>query len=137
MRKVLLASVAAVLMGGSLANAQFLLYSNDNDHKKVENVWAGQSEPAGRHAARMPGRGVATATTMAGRVSPGFLLYSDANGHKKVENQYAPPRNAGRYAAPIDRGVTMSTTTAGRIAPGFLLGEDENGHKRVINQYAR
>lgn len=111
---------------GSLANAQFLLGSNDNDHKQVTNLWAGQTEGNARHAAQMP-------TGTFGAPSGAFLLFSNENDHKAVGNTYGPQRSAARI--PQD-GVSMSTATAGRVSPGFLLGQTANGHKRVINQYS-
>ena len=98
MHKILLASAAAVLMTGSLANAQFLLGQDENGHKQVTNLWAEQAQPAEsravysygprRSTARIAQDGMSVTTSGAG-VSPGFLLGSDANGHKEVDNQYA------------------------------------------------
>lgn len=126
MKTLLIASAAAVLLTGSLANAQFLLGSNENDHKQVTNLWAGQSQERGRHAARIPG---GTFSSPSGA----FLLFSDENGNKEVVNTYgAPRRSAARIA---ESGVSTSTTNAGRISPGFLLLGGQ--HKTVENQYAR
>ena len=94
MYKVLLTSAAAVLLTGSLANAQFLLGQNENGHKQVRNMWAERSMADERFAARrlaapIPQDRVAASTTGAGRVSPGFLLGMGGGLHKKVENQYS------------------------------------------------
>ncbi len=129
MKTLLLASAAAVLMTGSLANAQFLLGSDENDHKQVTNLSAGQTEVRERHAARISGGTVSAP-------SDAFLVFSDNNGNKEVVNTYAA--DARRHAARIPGpAVSSSTTSAGRLSPGFLLGSDENGNKTVNNQYAR
>jgi hypothetical protein len=94
MRTIILASAAALLLSGSLANAQFLLGEDSNGHKQVTNLYAGQviaeqRDAPRRFAAPIPRSRVATATTTAGRVSPGFLLGMGGGDHKRVTNQYS------------------------------------------------
>lgn len=95
MTKLLIASTAALLLSGSLANAGMLLYSDENDRKRVVNTWIDQSpEHRAWYGAQITtgtslGVGVVNEPTVARRVSPGFLLHSDENGNKWVENQYA------------------------------------------------
>lgn len=127
MHKILFASAAAVLLTGSLANAQFLLGQDENGHKQVTNLWAEQTQPIERHAAWM-----AEVTYAA----PGgaFLLSSSDNDQKVVINTYGPRRSAARIT---QDGMSIGTSGAGGVSPGFLLGEDANGSKRVVNQYAR
>jgi hypothetical protein len=126
MKNLILASAAAVLLTGSLANAQFLLGSDENDNKQVTNLSAGQMESGQRHAARI-------VTGTSGAPSGAFLLGSDENGNKQVVNTYAAPRrSAARIAGD---GASMSTTSAGRVSPGFLI--HGGAHKTVENQYAR
>lgn len=93
MKRLLLASTAAVLLSGSFALADNPYVPNDNDNMAARSFIIEQSEAArtSRYGARIvtaTGSGaVTTATSVAPRVSPGFLLHG--GDHKKVENQYA------------------------------------------------
>lgn len=96
MRTIILASATALLLSGSLANAQFLLGQDEFGHKQVRNLWAERSVGARetrlaprRFAAPIPGDRFDISTTSAGRVTPGLLLGQDEFGHKTVINQYA------------------------------------------------
>jgi hypothetical protein len=94
MRTIILASATAILLSGSLANAQFLLGQDSSGHKQVTNLYAGQTIAERRHAPRrfaapIPQSRVTTSTTTAGHVSPGFLLGMGGGVHKRVTNQYS------------------------------------------------
>jgi hypothetical protein len=89
MRKVLFASAAAILMTGSLANAQFLLGQDENGHKQVTNLWAEQEIGGERHTALIAAGDMTVSASTSGLVSPAFLLGEDENGQKIVVNQYA------------------------------------------------
>ena len=89
MRKVLFASAAAILMTGSLANAQFLLGQDENGHKQVTNLWAEQEIGGERYTALIAAGDMTVSASTSGLVSPAFLLGEDENGQKIVVNQYA------------------------------------------------
>lgn len=94
MRKLLFASVAAVLMTGSFANADNPLIPNDNDHMQALNFAIGQAVDRrqgwyGAQITTSTSQGGGVVTGMTAGSSRGFLLHSSENDHKRVENQYA------------------------------------------------
>lgn len=119
MYRILLTSVAAVLLTGSLANAE-------NEYMNPLQFQIGQGQAVERHAA-------AITTGTFGASTDAFLLGQDENGSKAGVNTYGPRRSAAR----IPHGGVSTSTTAGRLSDGLLLGQDANGKKAVVNQYAR
>jgi hypothetical protein len=92
MRTIIFASATALLLSGSLANAQFLLGQDEFGHKQVRNLWAERSVGGGpgevrRFAAPIPRSRVDSSTTTARGFSPGFLIMGGQ--HKRVTNQYS------------------------------------------------
>ncbi len=89
MRKLILATAAAFVISGGLANAQgIILGSNENDKKMWINTWAGQSEdevydrryggPGGSSASTFSGRG----GTQSGRSGNSNTLGTGENARK-------------------------------------------------------
>lgn len=91
MYKTILASAAAVLLTGSLANAQFLLGQDEFGHKQVRNLYAersiGARQAPRRFAAPIPHSRIDRSTTTARGFTPGFLI--ESGQHKRVTNQYS------------------------------------------------
>ena len=88
MKKLILATVAAIAMTGGLASAQgIILGSDENDRKVWINKWAGQSED--KKADRRFGRhGSSTSTFSGGSKFRGIILGSDENDRKVWINQF-------------------------------------------------
>ncbi len=88
MRKLILASVAAIAMTGGLANAQGIILGHDeNDRKSWINTWAGQSEDKKRDR-RFGRHGSSTSTFSGGSKFRGIILGSDENDRYVWINQF-------------------------------------------------
>ena len=80
MRKLILASAAAIAMTGGLANAQGIILSHDeNDRKVWINTWAGQSEDKVRNR-----RYGFSSSTFSGRRSPGASIRGMVKNNHQV-----------------------------------------------------
>lgn len=94
MRNILFASTAALLLSGSLANADNPFIPNDNDHMEALNFAIGQTVDRrqawyGAQITTSTSQGGGVVTGTAAENARGFLLHSSQNDHKRVENQYA------------------------------------------------
>ncbi len=97
MRNIILASVAAFALSSGYANAQGLLFNDDeNDRKSVTNLWIGQSEDNKRD--RRFGRRGSSTSTFSGRKRFGGLIFKDdENGRKSVTNLWAGQTEEDKY----------------------------------------
>lgn len=91
MYKTIIGSAAAILLTGSLANAQFLLGQDEFGHKQVRNLYAersiGARQTQRRFAAPIPQSRLDRSTTTPRGVTPGFLILGSKD--KRVTNQYS------------------------------------------------
>ncbi len=96
MRKLILATVAAIAITGGLASAQGIILGSDENSRKIWiNTWAGQTEDKvyGRHYGQREtyrgSRGRGSASTFSGdRKFRGIILGSDENDRKVWINQF-------------------------------------------------
>lgn len=130
MIRTTLVTAAAVAITSGTASAQFLLFSDENDHKLVVNEYAGERQAQVGHverlAARIPG-GPAIAFEDA---DEGQLLFSDPLSDEKV----VVNRSAGERLHMNHNSSGTSRPPFDRLTQGAPRGSDANGNKVVVGE---
>ena len=114
MKKLILASVAAVALTTGYANAGIILQNDENDRKVWINTWAGQTEDKG-YAARYG----SSASTYSG---------VEKNNHEVFIGRFQGGQG-GNSASTFYRGPSSGVMSRS--------GKERNSHEVFISRFAR